>query len=219
MANDKNILMVEGEADRSFFEELCNKNGLNSILTVAPPKSLGGTHNTKQGVLQLLPTYLNQLADGQRERLGIVIDADQAVHGSGYLKTLQSVSDILQEFDFSAVPSQIGGGLTFKHNDGLADFGLWIMPNNSDEGILENWINQCIHPDQASLFSHATTTVAALPDPLFKPIRKPKAEIATWLAWQDKPGEGLYYCIQGGLLNTSAPLHTGLVDWLKGIFS
>ena len=58
---DSQILLVEGEQDRGFFELICRNLGLNTSVRVAQPKQLGGTHNTKEGVFNLLPILLQQL--------------------------------------------------------------------------------------------------------------------------------------------------------------
>lgn len=218
----KNILIVEGEADRSFFDALCKKTSLGVTVKVAPPKQLGGSHNTKEGVLKLLPTYLRQLSDGDTtiERVAIVVDADSAVNGGGFDKTYQRVSHIVADYGFSVAKPLKTGGLLFPHTDGLNSFGLWVMPNNADEGMLENWISRCVSPSQQALFKHAIGVITSLPTPpLFKPIRRTKAEVATWLAWQERPGESLYTCVESNLLDTNADYYVGLTDWLVAVFS
>lgn len=89
--NDR-LLLVEGESDKSFFEEICKTLGLHYIVTVALPKSVGGSYNTKEGVFNHLPNLLKQLCDAQITRLAVVVDADSEVNGvvtSEYLTGLQ----------------------------------------------------------------------------------------------------------------------------------
>jgi hypothetical protein len=213
------ILLVEGEADRAFYEQMCKMLELNPSIKVAPPKILGGTHNTKEGVFNHLPVLLSQLADGQLAQLAIAVDADSEAHGGGYSRTVSRVEEIIEPFGFTPL-SNNGSGTVFQHNDGLADFGVWTMPNNQDEGMLEDWIKHCVHPDEEGLFSHAATVVAALPQPRkFKPIHQSKAEVATWLAWQKAPGHGLYAAVEDQLLDTQCPSFLSLSNWLRRIFS
>ena len=216
----QNILIVEGEADRGFFEALCNTPQLGVSVEVAPPKQLGGTHNTKEGVFNiLLDTYLQQLNDGAVSRLAIVVDADAAEHGQGFARTLRRVEKIVSEYGFSTPTAATAGGCLFQHSDGLNPFGLWIMPNHADDGMLEHWLSECVSQEQIALFHHAQACVDALPTRLFKPLRRAKADIATWLAWQEKPGEGLYHCVEAGLLDEEAVLYQRLIAWLQLIFS
>ena len=58
MAASKKILLVEGEADKGFFEQICKSLVLDTEVRVASPKDLEGVRNSKQGVFNLLPTLL-----------------------------------------------------------------------------------------------------------------------------------------------------------------
>lgn len=212
------LLLVEGEADRAFFEQICRVLELDTSVTVAPPKGLAGTHNTKEGVFNHLPVLLAQLADGQITRLAVVVDADSAANGGGYEQAINRVGSIVAPYGF-APAAHTAGGIVFQHGDGLADFGLWVMPNNADEGMLEDWIKQSIHPDEQGLFAHAETVVAALPQPpKFKPIHRSKAEVATWLAWQKQPGHGTYRAVEDGLIDIKSIDYQNLIAWLGHVF-
>lgn len=216
------LLLVEGEADRAFFELLCKSEAILAGVKVAPPVAVGGRKNTKQGVLNSLETLIGNLKDGQLCALAIVVDADRVADGGGFTNTVQQVTQKVRKVSvegYDTDPVSLGGGgLIYKHNDGLPDFGVWVMPDNASEGTLEDWIKQSVLPAEQALMAHAQDTVANLSAPKFKANRLSKAEVATWLAWQDKPGEGLYFAVEGRLLDTTATLHTGLVQWLKAVF-
>jgi len=111
------------------------------------------------------------------------------------------------------------GGIYFQHDDDLADFGLWVMPNNCDEGMLEDWIKSCVHSDEHKLFAHAETVVDTLPQTKFKSIHISKAEVATWMAWQKQPGHGLYRAVEDQLIDMDSKLFLELKDWLTNIYS
>lgn len=59
MAMSDHILLVEGETDRSFFEGVCKTLGLHANVKVALLKDIGGSHNTREGVFNILPIWLN----------------------------------------------------------------------------------------------------------------------------------------------------------------
>ncbi|MEJ2792948.1 DUF3226 domain-containing protein [Iodobacter sp. LRB] len=220
MANSKKKLLVEGESDKSFFQEFCKAHNLDLTITVSVATDEGGYKSSKQGAINTLDILLPNLYDGKLERLALIVDADQISDGNGLNNTINQIAKKIQTYGFDPEPARLpNGGLTFKHTDGLADFGLWVMPNNQDEGMLENWIEHCIHANDIALYQHAQTTVNALATQKFKPIRQTKAKIATWLAWQEKPGEGLYYAIDGKLLDQTAPLYAGFIAWLHHVFS
>ena len=219
MGKSKRILLVEGVNDRSFYERLCQAHKLDTKVTIAPPRDVGGDFNTKQGAINHLPNLLKLMPDAQLERLALIVDADNAADGGGYSRTVAQISKLLGDFGFETKPTKVAtGGLVFQHKDGLADFGLWVMPNNQDEGILEDWIQQSIVAGDHPLSAHAKAIVASLPNKKFTPVRLRKAEVATWLAWQARPGEGLYYAVEGNLLDKNAPLYTGLKSWLVQVF-
>lgn len=216
----KNILLVEGEADRGFFEALCLLLSIPADVRVATPKDTGGTHNTKEGVLShLTKVLLPQLQDGQLERIGVVVDADRLAHGTGYATTVQRFSSALAQVGYQRNPVSTAG-LVFSHQDGLADVGLWIMPNNADDGMLEDWVKQCVHPDEAALYQHGSKSIDTIPGRhKFQQWHRSKAEVATWLAWQEKPEHGLYNAAQPALLNLESPLFKELHAWLGHVFA
>lgn len=218
---ETHVLLVEGFADRDFFNQVCKLLNLhkNPKIQVATPQDYQAQRNTKEDVFKLLPSFLKKIEDSDNhlEHLAIVVDADKLEHGSGYEKTIEKVKEIVKKHDFSLAENK-ENGLIFNHPDGLADFGLWIMPDNQKEGILENFIKHCIKIEEQQLFSHAVQVVENIPSKKFKSHHYAKAEIATWLAWQNPPGRGLYCSIEDNLLDTTHPLFQELERWLKQIF-
>jgi hypothetical protein len=213
----EHILLVEGESDKSFLEEICKTLGLDANVKVALPRDSGRFHNGKEGVFNLLPDLLNQLDDAQITRLAVVVDADSTVNGGGYQHAIDKVTETVKLHGFTLASNPVGGVL-FQNDDGLADFGLWVMPNNSDEGMLEDWIKSCVHPDEHELFTHAKTVVDTLPQTKFKPIHISKAEVATWMAWQKQPGHGIYRAVEDQLIDTNSALFKELCDWLNHVY-
>jgi len=218
MAIADRVLLVEGESDRSFFVEVCKTLELDTSVTVAPPKDVGGSHNSKEGVFNHLPNLLNQLGDAQITHLAVVVDADSEDNGGGYNRAIDRVTKIVTEYGFTLASNPVGGVL-FQNDEGLADFGLWVMPNNCDEGMLEDWIKSCVHENEHELFAHAESVVDTLPQTKFQPIHISKAEVATWLAWQKLPGHGLYRAVEDQLIDTNSALFKELCVWLTHIYS
>lgn len=219
-ADEKRLLLVEGIADESFYRAIISKYGLNASVHVATPKSQGGDYNSKNGAINHLPILMKNLEDGSKERIGLVVDADLKKFGQGFDATLELVVEKIKPLGFDTQPVALtGGGFVFEHNDGLPSFGLWIMPNNKDEGILEDLIKDSIVKEEAGLLQNAINTVSSLPSPKFEAHRRVKAEIGTWLAWQDKPAEGLYYSVAGNLLDQDATTMAGFLSWMKHVFN
>lgn len=219
MAAHPNILVVEGESDQRFFERLCETLGLTASVKVAPPRALQpGAYNTKQGVFNYLKkTLLPQLKDGQLIRLGVAVDADSPPNG-GFPATQTLATRTLAPFGYTLKTTQ-PAGLMYEHHDGLADIGVWVMPDNQRPGTLEDWAPQCLHPQEHPLFAHARSAVQTLPEPpKFTPLQRSKAEVATWLAWQAHPGHGLDQAVRDGLFDTESQGYRQLTRWLNQTF-
>lgn len=222
-ASHSHVLIVEGEDDRGFFEQVCKSF---NFITVAPPKAYQAhfdehLHNGKQGALNLLKKLLIQLLDEEAaiRKLAIIIDADYDEEGGlGYEKTIQQVKKIAEKHDFKLAENQ-EHGLRFKHNDSPAEFGLWVMPNNQKDGMFEDFIKECVTTTEQSLFNHAVQVVQDVPNKKFKDHHYSKAEVATWLAWQKPPGHGLYYSVKDNLLDPNHALFQKMELWLKNIFT
>lgn len=216
----KNILLVEGESDRSFFEALCKHLDLTVSVKIATPRDAGHTNDSKQAVFSVLETTaLIQLADGTTERLAVVVDADRATDGGGFERTLDQLRQRLNAKGYTLRADDGLGGLIFEHSDGLNDIGAWIMPNNADEGALEHWIQNNVHPDEGALMQHAQASINQIPNgPKFREIRRSKAEVSTWLAWQSEPDHGLWQAVKPGLLDVTAPQFLALKAWLEKVF-
>jgi hypothetical protein len=221
---NKALLLVEGEADKSFFTEVCSRlfSELHIQIEIALTRDIGGKSNTKQGIYNHLNMLLRQQADGDIKRLAVVIDADhESVNPpDGFNNTVSKIIAIVEPYGFTLKQNQTPlSGLIFENDNGLSDFGLWVMPNNTDEGMLEDFIKACIKTDEHSLFDHAIQSVQAVPEPKkFASHHYAKAEIATWLAWQKPPGHGLYYVVSDKLLDNDHDLFQELECWLKQIF-
>lgn len=222
--NHANILIVEGEGDRSCLEQLCSKLDISPkiLLPVTPKDLLDNAYNSKQGVYAVLKDALEDLRDSHLKRLAIIVDADQAKDGQSFQTTFDTIEQRLQVFDyrFDSQASIEACGLIFSHPDaGFHPIGVWIMPNNQEDGAIESWISACINNTELPLFNHATTVVNELSTSFnrtFEGNKQAKAEVATWLAWQKSPSIGLYAAVD--LLDSQSSEYKNLVTWLNYVF-
>ena len=66
---------------------------------------------------------------------------------------------------------------------------------------------------------HAKNSIDQIPGGAkFKPLRRSKAEVATWLAWQSEPDHGLWQAAKPDLLDNAAPQLQALKTWLMRVF-
>jgi len=213
------ILLVEGVEDVGFFAVFCASVDLQDIrIEPKRPAWLGAPGNGWTNVLKVLPLQLGRLreSDSGLSRLGIVIDADHAPSG-GFNARYRRLSDTLAEHGYRATEDPQAGFL-FEHNDGLPPVGLWIMPDNVADGMLEDFVEQSIVADQQPLLAHARSSIETLPVTLYKPIHAHKALVGTWRAWQKTPCGPLSQVVKEGAIDLNAPLAQRFKTWLKATF-
>lgn len=228
MAANKLLILVEGKGDKEFLSAYCdllfNPNYIN-VIEFLTPSEVALENDTPSGdgwgnLINNLPILLNQLKNGDIDTLGIVLDAD--FHGTnqgGFSARYALLIAQLQSAGYS-IPSSAtqGKGDIFKHTDGLANLGLWIMPDHQHDGMLENFIETLITDDQQqALLTHADNTIQNLPVTLFDPVlHTTKAKVFTWRAWQKKPGLSINAALKNGILDMTAT--PNFTNWLTTVF-
>jgi hypothetical protein len=213
------LLLVEGDSDKALFHELCKRVLAGADIQVRTPIQFGAARNGKPAATSFcLPKLMPQLADGSVTHLAMVTDADYVNDGWGYAQTVQTVKAAIRSHGYGNPDNSIPG-LSFPHSDGLRPFGLWVMPDNALEGMVEDWIKNAVGRTERSLLDHAVTTVSRLPAPTkFNVIHRCKSEVATWLAWQRIPGERLHSVVNDDLIDmASAPVQQ-VIAWLQRIY-
>lgn len=223
-----NILLVEGVNDQAFFEKLCKALKLNvdveigTPLDYVPPQQ--GGFNSKQGVLNSLDIFLPLLEDeaSSVNKLALVLDADiTGNNNGGFTGTITQIKNKTNDFEYSERHIYKYGGVEIPHTDqGMNPLGVWIMPNNKDDGTIEDWIKSKILDSEKTLLEHACKTVRELPEKKFSSTSIVKAEIATWLAWQNQPGRTISYALKNNneLLNINDSGFKNLIEWLENFF-
>ncbi len=214
--NNKNyskILLVEGEEDRRIIPELIEANGVQWIMEKQPIvfiKPCNGYDNLVNP--DLIGTYLQ--ASGLLA-LGMIIDADenpqerwQSIRNAS-LKTIPDLPDTL--------PAE---GLIHTTSEGIR-FGIWMMPDNQMRGMLETFIAYMIPTETTELwqFAQAVTREAQEKGAAFKTTHADKAQIYTWLAWQNPPGRQLHQAIKQKILAPQHPEAQKFVTWFKTLYA
>jgi hypothetical protein len=210
------VLLVEGASDKDLLDSLLKKINFPHEITVTYPQEDGTGGRGKDATLARADLYLKQLAASQISHLGMVLDAD---NNQGFKTTLQKVLQILTPFGYKPEADVVDSGLLFSNSDGLPPFGLWIMPNNKDDGMLEDFLKNAATQEQLPLLQHAQKTVSDLNKHNFKIQNISKTEVATWMAWQKKPIWGLKYFHIYNTIDLSHPTVAALQTWLKKLYT
>ena len=203
---------MEGETDKSVIPYLMEANG---VTWPNPPdhpvyiKAYGSVDEVlKPGVIE------GHLKESGLEALGVVVDANGSAAGRW------DEFRALCGSEFADLPDRIPAeGLEVVHSVG-ARFGVWIMPDNQFEGMLEDLLVRLIPDDSSDLFELARNCVADARnnDAPFREVQERKAEVYTWLAWQDPPGLRLHEAVKHTVLHPKRPESQPFVNWFKHLF-
>lgn len=215
-------LIVEAESDKSFIQAFLRHEKLNLQLNidVATPQDFESTtYTTKQAVFQQLPRLVKLLETGQVSHIGILVDMDFTDKTDIKSQNLQQISERLNPLGFHQRQQQNNNsGFYFENSDYDNPIGVWLMPNNQNEGYLETWVKMAMSSDQQSHFTQIENFIQSLGTSHFKNpvIAMDKARIFTWLSTQTKPTQDLSKSLE--LIAAKNPVYQNFKHWLVTTF-
>lgn len=203
------LLLVEGAEDLEVVGALLD---VNSIVP-------GFAIKNATGIQQLKAAFNVELkATNIRKKVWVIADADNDCNSRWQM--LRNCMIETGNYDISPKTPLPAEGAIFhpKTTDGIT-IGIWIMPDNTHQGMLEDFIAMLVKADD-TLISHARNVTEALDADrqqhphLFRNPHLPKAIIHTWLAWQDPPGRSIGTAILKNSLELNKPLGISFMQWL-----
>jgi hypothetical protein len=200
-----NYLLVEGQDDAQVFFHLLRYYRLDTQVTI----------QQKEGVEALLDILEVELMRRAESRIGIVVDADTNI-----ANRWQSLRHRLNEVGYTTVPRHPDPGGTILKQAGRPIVGLWLMPDNTIPGMLEDFMSLLI-PAGDMLWPMAQDIVQQViaKDRRFPQTQEMKANIHTWLAWQEEPGKPMGQAITKRYLKAEAPHAQQLMAWIRQLFN
>ncbi len=205
----RRILLVEGVDDEHVMKHICGNHGIPHLDEI---KEHGGAPN----LLESVPVRIKASEEG--DIVGIVIDADTNLR-----TRWQSIRDRITTMGYENAPeAPVPGGTNVDPPDGtlLPRLGIWVMPDNRTDGILEDFLRFLV-PQPSVLLDHAENSVADIPEGerRFRPREdEPKAVIHTWLAWQREPGRPFGTAITERFLDSNVAEARVIASWLRRLF-
>ena len=197
-------LLVEGNDDRHVVLNLCQHFKLKETFDVIDCES-------DSKLLNQIPTRLKTSI----QTLGIVIDADVNI-----ASRWQQLRELLQKSGYNLPITFSNKGLIFR-NEGFITIGIWIMPDNDTNGMLEDFLKFLI-PSEDKLMPIAIDITKKIEEQGLNPyslVHKQKAQIHTWLAWQEKPGIPFGQAIKAKCLNPETEISQIFATWLNELFN
>lgn len=158
---------------------------------------------------KILPTILTPDNLGP---IGIVVDADQNLDDRW-----NSIRDRVQEIGYQ-LPSEVQAEGVIVDHESLPKVGIWIWPDNQNEGILEDFLHQIIKSEDELIPEVHAVLEKIKGKERFTAVKRPKALIHTWLAWQEEPGYPFGKAITSHYLDLDHSLCPRFVAWLDRLF-
>jgi len=165
-------------------------------------------------VTQLLDTMAIGVQVGGERTIGFVLDAD-----SPLVDRWQGVSNRLQTVDVDVPKRPPTEGFVGKSATYNCTVGVWLMPDNQQDGKLETFLQTLIH-ESDPLIDHATSatdTAKRLGGQFTEPDRI-KAVLHAWLAWQREPGRPYGTAIKAKYFQHESRAARTFVVWFKSLF-
>lgn len=228
------ILLVEGKKDAQVIKALCDTQEIRThIVEKLDPESYSNEHlfeiyvppNSNDETL-LTFGLESTLSTSDIQVIGIILDADKPKDNPAPQNRVNAIKHQLKIKKLLLDPL----GTILKQTDlqssehnrvkKLQRFGFWLMPDNVNSGMLEDFLmkiikkpEQCIDLAERCIKEAKTEGCCT-----FKDAHLSKAIIHTYLAWQHEPGNTLELSIKTGKLDKNAELAQKLIAWLKQLF-
>lgn len=204
MKTSTSLLLVEGRSEENTIREFYKQWKIDINFDISSEGSITKLKTSFKTHLKSSNVY---------RKLWIIIDAD-----TSYACAWQSIRDILERSGKYNPPLQLSpNGLILTPVDTNDLFvGVWIMPNNQDIGMLEDFMMGII-PEDNMLLNEAETVITNLEKKniqKYKNVHRAKAKLHTWLAWHDEPGDSVNVAIRKNLFSQDKELVITFKNWL-----
>lgn len=202
----KNLVVTEGKDDVYVLHHLFNHYAI--------PKGVVEFREF-EGLPKLLDALPVLPKQSELERLGVIVDADVNLDSRW-----QSLRDRLAKAGYQGIPVTPGSEGTIIQKEGLPTLGIWLMPDNQLPGMLEDFIGFLV-PAGDPLWARASECLQHIPpgERRFSDVHLAKAQVHTWLAWQEEPGTPLGSAISKRYFDAEAAHAKKLMGWIRKLFN
>ncbi len=220
-----NILLVEGTDDLHTIANLVKYHlKIKHVETLIDIKAVGGINKLFNKLKKEL------LLETEMENLGIVVDADYDIDARW--QSIKNNMDKLKNIkikDMPEKPEKNGAifSLLKTKEQKTIKVGIWLMPNNQDTGMLEDFLLGLMPLSNDNILKHIECCLDELSDSDLKILKidskdnpetwRLKAKLHTWLAWQKEPGDP-YGTAIGKYFKPSLEITQNFMAWLSDLF-
>lgn len=203
------VLLVEGNNDFHIVCSLCLYYNVKENFRVKQCDGIDAAINTFELFLKNPSAY---------RKIGIVVDADN--NAESRWQQLLSVLGNTGKYDCNNLELTSSGLILKPKDDFDSTVGIWIMPDNTSKGMIEDFALNMIEQSDPLLEKAESILRELEQDGLqrYKDIHRSKAKIHTYLAWQDEPGKPIGQAITAHILNPRNETAKDFVGWLERLF-
>ncbi|MDR0940679.1 MAG: hypothetical protein LBM68_00465 [Bacteroidales bacterium] len=196
-------LLVEGKDDQHVMWALCEKFNIPEEFDVIDC----------EGIDNLFESIPVRFKESGIQAIGIIIDADTDIQNRWI-----SVRNLLVNQGFVIPENLPKNGLIISN--GKVKVGVWIMPSNDTNGMLEDFVSFLIPPtDELLPIVDATLNeIESKKLNKYALSHKSKARIYSWLSWQETHGIPMGQSITKQYLTTDNENCKQLIHWLQELF-
>ena len=203
MDNNDRVLLVEGQDDEHVVRHLCLRS---------QPMPLFHIEN-KLNVDTLLDSIKQEVRVPGRNAVGILVDANDDLNARW-----SAVANRLREGNIEVPRTPEPTGTLIEGTSRIPRVGIWLMPDNTSPGELENFVSEMI-PNDDPVWPLAKDYIDGIPKSDRKFIEKkvPRAKVHAWLATREEPRK-MGVAIRAQDLRVDGPLSTRFANWLRQLF-
>ncbi|WP_210194809.1 DUF3226 domain-containing protein [Dickeya oryzae] len=199
------MVVTEGASDMHVIFALCKKHSIpDGGFTVYDVGS-------DDQVIKYLRTSI--IGSNPPEILGVVIDADNPDLKGKWNK----LKDILETHGYVVPENPLPEGTIITH-DTFPKIGIWLMPDNQVNGMLEDFCHQMASVDHIEYAKQCALNARQAGIGNFIDNHLSKATMFTYLAWQDSPGRPIGQSISANVLHYNVALANNFILFIKNLF-
>lgn len=217
MSTTRPALYVEGKNDEKAIGSLLCRHGIDTDsktrqFDIKPPASFN--EKSTESVEALLESIPESVRRSDGRPIGFVFDADFDIQSRW-----SAIRNRLVSLGVTTPDQPELGGFIAEVPRFQTRVGVWLMPNNLDVGMLEDFLQGLIADgDKLLPIAREATTNAMATELRFPKIHEPKALIHTWLAWQEKPGLPFGTAITATYFRHDTTTALAFVAWFRNLF-
>jgi hypothetical protein len=208
-----NKLIVEGDQDKRVIPYLIEANGIiwgeTRKTAVVDIESYGNDDFIN------IDTISTELKASDLKALGLIVDADD-----NFIARWDSIRNACLPSIPNFPKNLPESGLICDTSLGVK-FGVWVMPDNQTSGMLETFLRYLIPDESELLWQYAQEVAKEAKNKGAKYIENhlDKANIYTWLGWQDPPGRQLHNAVMEKIFDPTHPKAQTFIHWFKKLYN